>query len=804
MATSMSPIISEANALYVGLFDRPADPSGQTYWINQSGGSSSPALSSADVTSIGSFAAYNYGASNAQPLNDANIAGEIVNIYSDLFGASVTTTNPGVEYWAHQYITGAQTIGQIVSSIYSDVQAIPSTNTALYIDHQTMDAKLAAAQTFTVNYASSGVTPISYAGYVSAASFLNNITQANVSNDTFQTNINGAQTAYAPVSSSAANSTYQAASHNYSFVGGTTGSDTLNLGGPPSSIYTYSITGGTGANTVDVNYAGVTAADLTTYLGSASGFQTLDFTTVPSAPLTLNLSAVDAGGFTTIQNAAGNETFNVNANTTSLTISDAAGQTTANVALGGDVTLGTLDAYPASPVTVYPTIVDIASNGTTPNTISTLDVAPGTTYNSNGVLIDNIVNISGSENLTITTASLTGVVYDFANFTGTSLTINGTDLITGATASNGSTIVNIIPGSTTTWGDASYTFNIATTASTAASTTLTAGNGSDAVYIASTTTTDSGANTITIGNTTAAAGNDSIVSYGTGAITATLGTSGSTGNDSITMYGANTAADKFTITSTGIDSVYMSGASTAGNTIIINGGAGTDTVSMTGGNTAANTVTVVGGTGAVNVTMTGGNSGANSITISGSGTDTVLVGQGNHTIDLGGTSGADTISIGQGTNTITLGSGADSINMTTLYSTTTPVAGANTLYSITSGTAFAGSTSDTLVFSNSTLTTTSALYYNAATQTTLGTESTTNTVAEEITLLNGSTYAGTASGDSSVGWTTAGTGNTYIVMAHDNAGTLVDQVIQIVGTASYLSSTTAVSINSHGFVSVAL
>lgn len=351
-----------------------------------------------------------------------------------------------------------------------------------------------------------------------------------------------------------------------------------------------------------------------------------------------------------------------------------------------------------------------------------------------------------------------------------------------------------LSGGTVTYADANHIFNIGGSANTAE--TLTAGYGYDNVNIAS---GNNVTNTITLGHTTAGAGNDVINSAGTGAITATLGTSGSTGNDTISMTGGNTAADTFTITSAGTDIVSMTGLSSAGNTITINGGSGADTVYMTGGNSAANTVAVVGGSGAVSVTMTGGNSGANSITISGSGADTVWVGQGDHTINLStgsgnaGTTGPVAISIGQGANTIALGTGPDSINMTTAY---TGTAGANTLTGVIAG--------DTLVFNHSaetavTVLTTTAT--NATTQTTLDTAGSQATIAGEITYLQG---IDNVAGFTTVGLITDSIG-TAVVMNHAlTATTWVDQVLQISGAASYLTASTVVGVNAAHYVGVAL
>ncbi|MHB8232713.1 MAG: beta strand repeat-containing protein [bacterium] len=979
MATST--INQETNALYLGLFDRPANPGGQSFWADHSGNSPT-ALSSGVLTGMGNYASYVFGIANPAPLSSLNIAGEIVNIYSNLFGATVTTADKGVQYWANQWNGngGTLSIGQIVASIYNIVENLPSTS-AVYIDKETMDAKLGAMQAFTASYYSPA-GPLSYA---SATSLLNDAyTQANFLNGTMPTSIIGAQTVNVTAAPTA----------NFSFVGGIAEPDTMNLSAAPiANGYTYTMLGSASpANTIDVNYA-ATSAGLTTYLGSASNFSTLDFTVAPASPLTLDLSKVDGGGFTavdvnggafTFQNAAGSAAiFNVNANTASLTISDAAGHKGANVTLNGGtagVTLGILDASLASPAAVNPTVLNIISNGTAPNIIGTIDAAnastvnitgsdaltaaisgsgndtlnisgsgndtvsitgpgadtvnisglgndtvviagagndtvnisgpgsdsvtlgsgvdtvnmlgPGTdtfqnatnsdTFNVNanmasliisdaagqtaanvtlnggtagvtlGILdtylaspaavnpttvniisygsspnvignldaLNNpVVNIYGSDNLTIGT--VTGnPTFNYAGFGGTSLIIAGVTYAPSAPSSTpppagstsnpnaplaATTVTTISPGSTTTWGVApsdvtSYTFAIA---SSAASTTLTAYNGTDAVNIAGGT----GANTITLGNAAAGAGNDTITSAGTGAATFTLGTTGATGNDSVTMTGGNTAQNTITITSYGIDSVTMTGHSTAGNTVTINGagGAYADTVSMTGGNTAGNTVIIDGGSGPANVTMTGGNSGANSITISGTGINTVLVGQGNHTINLGavsgnaGTTGIAGISIGQGTNTITLGTGTDSVNLTTIYSTTTAgvttgaqAAGPDTLNGVITG--------DNLVFNHSADSANPILL-----TTTLGTENivATTTIASEIATLQA---LDTVTGDTSVGWFNQGAAaDTWVVMDHNiGSGNFVDQVIEIVGTASYLTSATVVSVNAAHLVSVAL
>ncbi|MHB1661692.1 MAG: hypothetical protein ACYCSQ_03555 [bacterium] len=223
-------------------------------------------------------------------------------------------------------------------------------------------------------------------------------------------------------------------------------------------------------------------------------------------------------------------------------------------------------------------------------------------------------------------------------------------------------------------------------------------------------------------------------------------------------------------------------------------GSGNDTVNSS---TTGNDTIVLGLAGAMsNYTVTEGD-GNNSITVTSSGTVIVTAGQGNNTIDLNKTSGTDTISIGQGINTITFGSGANILNLTTVYSFTpasagtgaSGLAGANTLNN------YGANSGDTLVFNHSKDSVAPVLLTAS-----LGTEVVTS-VAVTITNLQ---TADSASGDTSVGWTTAG-GNTTIIMDHNiGGGAYVDQVIQIVGAASYLSPTTAVSVNSAGLVSVAV
>ena len=107
---------NEAQALYIGLFDAPQSSlsGGLQYWEGQLALNQTGALN----------AISNYATYNGQPLSSSNITGEIVNIYHNLLGITVSSSNAGVQYWASQWNGdgGSQSIGQITADIYNAVE----------------------------------------------------------------------------------------------------------------------------------------------------------------------------------------------------------------------------------------------------------------------------------------------------------------------------------------------------------------------------------------------------------------------------------------------------------------------------------------------------------------------------------------------------------------------------------------------------------------------------------------------------------------------------------------------------------
>ena len=148
---------NDLQALYLGLFDRPADAGGETYWNSQMQTNMTGALDN-----ISSFAQYYSGNNglNGVAISSSNIANEIVNIYANLFGYTPSTTDAGVQYWATQWTNGTS-IGQILDSIYNVVAAYPSTSP--YIDQQTtMNSRISAATSYTQANANATYSNSSY------------------------------------------------------------------------------------------------------------------------------------------------------------------------------------------------------------------------------------------------------------------------------------------------------------------------------------------------------------------------------------------------------------------------------------------------------------------------------------------------------------------------------------------------------------------------------------------------------------------------------------------------------------------
>ncbi|RZD18647.1 MAG: hypothetical protein EVG15_04500 [Candidatus Acididesulfobacter diazotrophicus] len=151
MATTAN--FNETNALFLGLFDKVAAPSGQAYWADQLSLNSTAALNSIS-TFVNGGAAFTAGATGA-----GTIGAEITSIFENLLGRA--PLSGGLTYWSDQYTSGAQSIGQIAADIYNITNAIPA-GTGYSIDSETMNARVYAAGSFTQDYAAGVISPTTF------------------------------------------------------------------------------------------------------------------------------------------------------------------------------------------------------------------------------------------------------------------------------------------------------------------------------------------------------------------------------------------------------------------------------------------------------------------------------------------------------------------------------------------------------------------------------------------------------------------------------------------------------------------
>ena len=116
------PAFNEVQAVYTGLFDnpQPSDSGGLAYWENYLASDQTGALN----------AISNYVTYGGQTLSPSNIDSEIVNVYHNLLGETVTASDPGVQYWASQWTGdgGSLSIGQILGAIYNVVENLSPAN----------------------------------------------------------------------------------------------------------------------------------------------------------------------------------------------------------------------------------------------------------------------------------------------------------------------------------------------------------------------------------------------------------------------------------------------------------------------------------------------------------------------------------------------------------------------------------------------------------------------------------------------------------------------------------------------------
>lgn len=406
---STTTINEEIQAMYMGLLDRPADASGETYWQGQLG--TSTTLNAAIENGFNSAAETQYYAHDngvsGVPITPANIANEIGNIYENLLGytsaqvaAQIASSGSGINYWVGEYKDGMN-IGQIAGTIINTVMGY-SSGSAYYDQKVFLTTVADNAQTYTQENAN---TP--YSATVSAGYFKEG-----------QTIITAEQAAIAPTGQTY---TLPADQPGYSISNPSSNNNTINLdtnsGGTSNNNISFdTINMGTTTGNVFNVYDAYGDSNLS-QISSVSGVQTLNYygsyglQAVNGSAGTMNLSTWAGLSQANIQlNSSGaNSTLTVGTGTSvDFTDNKLAGNKDTinggdnityvgdNATAGGSVNIGSSSALVSGTVNV--TVNELSSETT--NTATAVTIYGGTS--------DTVTaNLAGAQGNTITGGTVT-------------------------------------------------------------------------------------------------------------------------------------------------------------------------------------------------------------------------------------------------------------------------------------------------------------------------------------------------------------------------------------------------------------
>ena len=738
MATAIT--YNELQALYLGLFDRPADAGGETYWESNSTSASSTAQS------LGGFAQYysddkgGAGVAGAA-ISSSNITGEITNLYTNMLGYTPAAGDAGVAYWAGVFnsdittMTAGAAIGSIANQIFNIIESLPA-NSPYINDQKFLNNAIATASSYTA--ANANVT-YNNAAYLTEG-------QAIFATPTMTTtNLTTAIDNIAPVGNT---NIYGTLGTNSSAAG--TGTDTLNpldtikATGSNNNLYISDQGNSSNKGQFDfssVNVSGVQTANIQSTVGESSlnvsgwtGLTALNLTAsngkdVITAAGTTNVTIKDTITTNTksVSVTGGNNvTVTNSSNVTIGSSSTAKNNPTGAVTVNNSSTAGTVNVYGGTTVNITETntaaiIVGASGSVLAPSGLVTVNDTGGT----------GAINIYGGASSSVTIDSAIGNAVTIAGVTGAN-TVNDTNYYT-TNASNYNNI-NINGGTNAT--------------------VVTDGGG---------TNTSATNNTVVIGSATAPTGTVSVTDSNSGP------------NGDYIYVDNNSKADT-------VGAINVNDSYSTGGTITIGTATPSEGVS---GNVTVNDSSNISGTvyyGASVIDVY--TDGATSVSITGGGNGGAIT-------DEGSTNKLTTISLTgmQGTQTIT------DTALTSLTISDSGVANPNTNSSsgnYTATTAALGSSVTTLglTLSNDvseTVTTSTAKTLNiTATGSTADTLTLTDTASAKIaaTFTNNGTGALTVSGDLS---NTGAAGNT-IQVAGSGAVNLGTQ-----DTSTKLASITAVS-----------
>ena len=653
MATTAQ--IKSINALYVGYFNRAADPVGLQFWINAvDGGATINTIANAFAADSEAAALYPF-LTTPGVTTPASFVGSI---YLNLFNR--TADAEGLKFWTDALAAKQVTAGDMIETI---------TNAALTTDKDILDNKIVAAQYYTENAAS---TPGYTFSNADAKASLNGVTEDVTTIVTSKAATDGTVATGATAGETFALTTSVTAGSTDNIIGDA--SDNIIDGSIINSLQNADVIDGKGGNdtlNASVSGAAANAPVITnveninlTVIGSAGGLASQNWGTAK-----IGVTGT-ASGTTTIATMADGQSVTMNSLNHSLVIDSLTATNTnaitVTLAAGGDVGNLDVDGAGANDFDALTLVSAGAADSANTVTLTTLmNDGAGTTANptetiviegTNSLTVDGTaVNLSGAS---VTATALADGKTATLDITGATTAFNAGNLtdvdVLSFTAATGVTTIALASVTGLATGQVvQVNNNVSTALSLQSATGLNATNAvtlnlNDA-DLQSTLGTGNAFNNIEAITINSGGAANTI----TGAITLAASAGASltvTGDQNLSTTAAiNGATSLGVIDASALTGRLIMGVAATSGFETVTGGTGNDTLLATS-NTTARVLSVDGGLGNDIITLTVA---ANASTIAG--------GAGNDAIIGGG--GADTISAGEGIDTIRGSAGIDTISL---------------------------------------------------------------------------------------------------------------------------------------------
>ncbi len=597
---------ANVQSLYIAYFNRPADPLGLAYWVDQIDNKHQSLKSVADNFSLQTEYTATYGGLSTPQVINA--------MYVNMFGHGADL--PGLQYWVAQVNGGAVTIGQLALSVLGG---------ALGADATAIASKQTAAASFTgaVDTAPEVLAYAGAAANAAAKAWLNPVVDA-----TTEAAAEATRDAVISkiVTTPIAGATLTLTTAATDVITGTTGNDiiigdfgTNNAGGTVQASDT--IDGGAGVDTLKLYSFATSALGTYNLPVTVKNVEVIDFV-APGA----NGNAINTAAYTGVTTVRVEQADVLNS---AITTGNGQGLQLGTAAVAANTLTWNASATDTAETLTLSGFKSAAGGlSVTGAALKTLNIVSDTGSNTvtslitGGTAVNKLV-ISGDKNLTLTNALAAAVVtVDASAATGNIKAVLG-----GATA-------------TVTGGAGADTFDVSTVAGKIVA-SLGAGNDTlklGATAINTLSTFDGGAGTDTVqitvgGNLTAVNGAQftGFETLSTGAGSGTYLANAITGITAVNVDGAATAAvviDKLTTQSVSVTAnqtqdvtfqlldntgkadaltINVGNATTAPITAshIVTSGIETLTFNSTGTSSAANTITSLDVTGATTLVVTG-------------------------------------------------------------------------------------------------------------------------------------------------------------------------------------------------------